>query len=224
MRKAKQSKWHHGFRPTRSTLDSLLSLMLSDVGGDPRVTIEAQQSISSINADSLNELFVEIEKEPTERIAKLEIAVSSFKNEEISRTSVEFSPTGTYVWVSGPNETWVLGRYGEIVRRLKVTRPKPYIPPVVFSSAWLAVTLGILVPSLLVHGHAQTILAGLAAPLLIVIAPANIWSVRRMRTRLDFVAIQKGWWSADRAISVAGVAAGFIAIAVALWTWANPKS
>ena len=230
MRRALQYKRYGGFQPSRSTLDSLLTLMLSDAGDEARVSIVARQGISAVKAATLDDLFAEIEQVPTGPIKKLEISVTSGDSantyapyEERTNSSVDFSATGTEISVSGQSETWVHGRFIEIVDRLKQTRPRPVVPPIYLSSAWVMITFGLTLPSIFIHGHAKAVLSGIAVILIACVGPTWLWSSRRWRTMLDFsAAAKKGWLNPDRILAILGILAGLAAIAVALWTWKNP--
>src|SRR5258708_701948 len=122
MRSAQQGFLLFGCKLTRRDLDAILRTAAAGASNDARISVSTTQGISKVEATTLDELFNEIDNPA--RIANLDINVHDQGSQPGTYVGVSLDPLKAWVYASGPDETWVLGRSEQLKALLQGTRLK----------------------------------------------------------------------------------------------------
>ncbi|MFD6966710.1 hypothetical protein [Streptomyces sp. NPDC059949] len=137
MQTATLRKTLRGCRISRGDLDDIIGVILSDAGDHPVVRFEVERGISSIEMDNLDALLSELRNPASLDSLSIRVSSPTFSR----RTSIDLRNGELTLRVWGDGETWVRGRFDELLARLADTRRRlsPSSDVMFFSSSLIAV-------------------------------------------------------------------------------------
>lgn len=208
-----------GCQLTRKDLEDLLSLLLSDAGEEPFVTIGATEGITEIKASALDEFLSDV----GEYSVLKDFAVHVSPRGSSRSTRIHVFLGSLNISVTGEDETWVLGRTEALKRLLSRTRSRWLMPvmPLMLAALFCS-CLGIIFS---LNAHKVGAAPGVAMNILV----AAAWIIiaaqyQKRKSLIVLVPRQRSWWRVVERGSTLVVALGTIVIVlftILLWMLAR---